>query len=322
MKNTALEHRCANAGTISNPVTVTLDDQRSYTVSDVPCTSSEICVVPETSHIDVVGLLNVGALVVKGSVSISTTATLCAGYISIEDSGTFTVRVPSSNDQVYVYVKDNGLEKFGTKRFLRGSGSSLISIEGSTLARTWSLLSETALSGSNTIKLMHDPSAMGWQIGDRVVIAPMLPRSSGNADACSILNIANNQLTLDCTLNHDRVFTSYFEEDSQAMGLLSAEVIHLTRNVVITGDDQTLENCIGRTDVNPGVTTCTYGLHTMSTGVGSFKLSYTRVEKCGQRGILGKYCAHLHLMQNCPTCLIRGNAFEHGHQRAVVVHGP
>ena len=83
MKNTALEHRCANAGTISNPVTVTLDDQRSYTVSDVPCTSSEICVVPETSHIDVVGLLNVGALVVKGSVSILTTATLCAGYISL-----------------------------------------------------------------------------------------------------------------------------------------------------------------------------------------------------------------------------------------------
>jgi hypothetical protein len=37
-------------------------------------------------------------------------------------------------------------------------------------------------------------------------------------------------------------------------------------------------------------------------------LKYTRVEKCGQRGILGKYCMHFHLNQKCPNCAAIGNA--------------
>jgi hypothetical protein len=300
---------CKNRGLVSNENVVTLDSGRSYTASEVTCSSTDTCVVPDDTNIEVDADLNVGALVVKGSVRIATSAWLCAGYISVEDSGSFIARLPYSNQQVYIYIKDNGLEKFGTKRFIRGSGSSTIIVEGAELKRTWSLLSETALSGTSSIKLMHDPIAMGWKIGDRVVIAPMLPRSTGNAgtgihlshehththtltqtDACNIINIEFNELTLDCQLNHDRTFSADYDDMSTAMGIMSAEVIHMTRNIVITGDDLTIESCAGRNDVNSGVTKCTYGLHTMSTGTSSlFQVSYSRVEKCGQRGILGKY---------------------------------
>ena len=54
---------------------------------------------------------------------------------------------------------------------------------------------------------------------------------------------------------------------------------------------------------------CTLGLHTIAIGVGSvLSFKYIRVEKCGQRGILGKYCIHLHWMQKCKDCKIIGNA--------------
>ncbi len=69
-------------------------------------------------------------------------------------------------------------------------------------------------------------------------------------------------------------------------------------------------------------TTCTLGLHTIAIGAGSvLNIQYTRLEKCGQRGVLGKYCTHFHLIQRCKDCKIIGNAFEYGHQRGTVIHG-
>lgn len=58
-------------------------------------------------------------------------------------------------------------------------------------------------------------------------------------------------------------------------------------------------------------TKCTLGLHTVAMGVGSvLSLKYTRVEKCGQRGILGKYCIHFHMNQKCQDCKAVGNAVD------------
>ncbi len=49
-------------------------------------------------------------------------------------------------------------------------------------------------------------------------------------------------------------------------------------------------------------------------------IKYTRVEKCGQRGILAKYCIHVHLITKCPDCKIIGNAVEFGMQRGTIIH--
>ena len=51
------------------------------------------------------------------------------------------------------------------------------------------------------------------------------------------------------------------------------------------------------------------------------KITNTRVEKCGQRGIEGKYCLHFHKSGDCPTCLFANNAIEYGHHRGITVHG-
>ena len=119
--------------------------------------------------------------------------------------------------------------------------------------------------------------------------------------------------------------------------LMQAEVINLSRNVLITGDD--FEHVPCQRDITgagpppdmiqsdhcscwPGIgrTKCTVGLHTASMGPGSsLAIQYTRIEKCGQRGILGKYCTHFHLNRNCTDCKVIGNAFEFGIQRGSTI---
>lgn len=121
--------------------------------------------------------------------------------------------------------------------------------------------------------------------------------------------------------------------------LIQAEVINLSRNILITGDD--FEHVACQADVNGtaqppdamhadhcscwgGIkrTKCTLGLHTIAVGEGAvLNLQYTRVEKCGQRGILGKYCTHFHLVKKCVDCKIIGNAIEFGQHRGTIIHG-
>jgi hypothetical protein len=121
--------------------------------------------------------------------------------------------------------------------------------------------------------------------------------------------------------------------------LIQAEVINLSRNIIITGDDfehvQCQEDVVGNGEPADSIqvdhcscyggikrTKCTLGLHTISIGEGSsLSIQYTRIEKCGQRGIMGKYCTHFHLNKNCTDCKVIGNAFEYGHQRGSIIHG-
>ena len=46
-----------------------------------------------------------------------------------------------------------------------------------------------------------------------------------------------------------------------------------------------------------------------------------RVEKCGQLGVLGKYCLHFHQTRSCPTCEFTNNAIVDSTQRGIIVHG-
>jgi hypothetical protein len=182
-------------------------------------------------------------------------------------------------------------------------------------------------------------------VGDRIVIAPTMQASQGNAEDYTIGGFEpDNTIRL---RNKDGtatgVISTLFESKTLFTGpnmsaLMQAEVINMARNILITGDDFNHVNCVN--DVAGGQppdhiqadhcscwngirrTQCTLGLHTVAIGVGSvLSLQYTRIEKCGQRGILGKYCVHLHLLGKCADCKIIGNAFEYGHQRGTTLHG-
>ncbi|CAF4949646.1 unnamed protein product, partial [Rotaria sp. Silwood1] len=313
------------------------------------CGTETICTIPAGFTVTMNSNLNVAALVLSGSLvwndlsQSSSDQWLCAGYIAV-DGGQFDMNLTSK--QGYIYIKNNGLNHPAVHTRAFGSyNAGKIHVSGRYLARTWSLLADRATYGMSSISLLHKPEDMGWRVGDRIVIAPTMSGSSGNAEDFTIEGFdADNTIKL---LNKDGTsigfISSVFESKALFTGenmsaLIQAEVINLSRNIVITGDDFQHVHCVN--DVADGRppdriqadhcscwkninrNQCTLGLHTVAIGTGSvLSLQYTRIEKCGQRGILGKYCVHLHLLSKCPECKIIGNAFEYGHQRGTTIHG-
>ncbi|CAE8721049.1 unnamed protein product [Polarella glacialis] len=89
---------------------------------------------------------------------------------------------------------------------------------------------------------------------------------------------------------------------------MAAEVVNLERSVVITGDHDDFE-------------VTHQGLHTIMHGEGIMDIRYARVEYCGQRDFMGKYCMHFHHGGHCADCVLQGNAIVQGSQVGITVHG-
>ena len=172
------------------------------------------------------------------------------------------------------------------------------------------------------------------RVGDRIAIAPTEKRATGHGEEFFIIDIINGNILLNKAVqyDHDASFVRP-QPNGNVPALLSAEVINLSRNIVITGDDFKHVGCsndlpeavVGEQTSVLGCkcssfrSKCTLGLHTAIMG-GSARWSNTRVERCGQRGIEGKYCLHFHKLHDCPTCLFKNNAIEGSHQRGIIVH--
>ena len=89
----------------------------------------------------------------------------------------------------------------------------------------------------------------------------------------------------------------------------SAEVVNLQRTVVITGDHDKFDSE-------------QRGLHTMVAFPGAIaRMTYMRVEFCGQRETEGRYCLHQHYLSHCPKCVLKGNVVDTSHHRGLAVHG-
>lgn len=326
----ALSAECAEKGAESTPtITVELTsptDTIDASAAQLHCNSSVTCVVPANVLLRMDSNLRVGALVVRGSVRWDDTTQavpeqwLCAGYVAFEDGSRFDMNLASSARRAFIYMQANGLSHglLGERAF--GGIRSDLHVVGRTLRRTWSLLASPAESGASSIALLHDPREMGWQVGDRLMLAPTSSGSQGTADSAEIVGFgARNTVVLSAPLAASYA-ASFHPGSGPGHGRpLSAEVIHLSRNVVFTGDDLTLvEPCAAST---LGAQSCTMGLHIIQMYGGTMRLEHLRVEKCGQRGLEGKYCMHLHAVGECAQCSLHGNAIEMSHQRGIVVHG-
>lgn len=145
----------------------------------------------------------------------------------------------------YIYVKNNGA-KHATifSRSVGAFNSGQLNIVGRHMTRTWSLVAEEAFYGAGSITLAHSPVDMGWRVGDRIVIAPTVQGSSGDAEDFTIAGFGpNNTLRLAGRDGlGDGVIKQVFRADQKYTGtgmnaLMQAEVINLSRNIIITGDD-------------------------------------------------------------------------------------
>jgi hypothetical protein len=234
---------------------------------------------------------------------------LKAGAIFVDNCGLFqigTIEKPMANEAT-IYIKNNlpNGPGFGPgKRFLASGKdkdphgqAGQIEIHGVAKKNTWTLLTRTVREGQNTIDVEHDVS--DWNIGDEIVVAytSFYNQNSdkGRSQTRFIKSIDGQRITVDRPFE----IAQLGRKDVR----IQAEVMNMSRNIVITGDDFEAD----------------HGLHTRCNGY--CRITYTKVEKCGQRGNLGKYCLHFHHAHDCPACLFQGNAVINSKQRGVVIHG-
>ena len=214
----------------------------------------------------------------------------------------------------WIYIRDNGAthDTLRTRAFgafgLTSEDQPKIDIQGRELVRTWSLLSEPLQSGQTTMKLMHNPILMKWNVGDRIGVATTEQRSQGFGAEFVIQSMDENDGTITLSTSSPYTFDAEFipppaGSSGGKPALKSAEVVNLDRSIVITGDDFSHVSCDSSLpEVIPGESTsslgckcanyrwtCTMGLHTAHMYYGVSKIQNTRIEKCGQRG---KYLFH------------------------------
>jgi hypothetical protein len=87
------------------------------------------------------------------------------------------------------------------------------------------------------------------------------------------------------------------------------EVGLMSRNpaVVIQGDEQFSDAEV-------------YGVHVAFMHGGVMRAENAEIRRCGQQGMLGRYCMHSHMSGQVPDSYVRFNSIHHSYQRACTVH--
>ena len=245
---------CANRGLSPNsdaPQEVEVSGGGTVTSSTVAsqCGTDSVCIIPLGTTFEVDGSIDLGALVVRGNVEwndgqlFSADVYLCAGYVAIEGQGQWNMDVQDKH--AAIYIKNNGYVHPNLRSRAFGSHAETasdyptIDIRGRELVRTWSLLSEPLNGGDSTMTLLHDANLMGWRVGDRLGISSDEPVASGEGEEFTILAISDRgAITLDRPSANDFDVTFVPPQEGQTYpALMSPEVVNLSRNIVITGDD-------------------------------------------------------------------------------------
>lgn len=250
--DTLLRECKRSPGSPTSPLTTVTVQNIGVVTSDhllAMCGTNDLCIIPEGVTLQVTSNINVGALVVRGKVEWNDStqdgenAFLCAGYVAMEDNGYWDMDIQSKSS--WIYIKDNGAvhSKLRARSF-GGMGNSTVNVRGRELVRTWSLLSETIVPGGDKLKLLHNPHYMNWNVGDRIAIASTEKASNGFSQSFKIKEISEDGTIL---VDHvsERTFEANFlpAENGMEPLIMSAEVVNLDRNIVITGDDFTHESC-------------------------------------------------------------------------------
>jgi hypothetical protein len=81
----------------------------------------------------------------------------------------------------------------------------------------------------------------------------------------------------------------------------------LTRNIVVRGDDNSTKQ--------------NFGAHSNAAHGGTYRVENSKFTHCGQEGLLGRYCLHMHMAGDMSHSYIKSNSIHHSFQRATTIHG-
>lgn len=225
--------------------------------------------------------------------------------------------IVASNGRDYTALA--GGEGILVPRFRLGT----IDIHGIPRRRTWTKVATTVQAGSTTI-VLSEP--VDFATGDIIMLT-----AHRNYEQTEILEVAsrsmdNLTLTLVDTVKYTHESAVHVIDGERVD--MRVEVGVLNRNVVIQGEP-------GKSEAQ------SFGSHLMAAGGARLRLENAELRRCGQAGVLGRYCSHFHMSGDLAHSYIKSNSihdrwdvvrsgfatFPHllvavfSFQRAITVHG-
>ncbi len=219
-------------------------------------------------------------------------------------------------------------------------GGGTLELHGASPDVVWTKLDQHAEQGSISLDLTE---AVDWQIGDEIVIAPTDYYGAANGDSItqkvSLIESTNFQLTIDEGLNAFRWGLLQYATNSgislSSTDLVTppvadteitttplvlderAEVGNLSRNIVIQAPDDFLWADQG------------FGVYTMIMIGGTAHVDGLEIRRAGQRGRLGRYPFHWHMLSYSGTDTLddatgqylRNSTINSSENRGIVIHG-
>jgi hypothetical protein len=182
-------------------------------------------------------------------------------------------------------------------------GKGILNVAGS-VKTPWTRL-RTEASAKQAVIEVED--AAGWQVGDRLEIVPTLPPTSGDVswngyDSVKITAVDGNKVSIAPALQYDH---------PQVNKRWMAEVLNLTRNVVIQGTPQGRAHMMLMIDRPQKIT----NIEIRHMGPRNVDGRYTK-------GVLGRYAFHFHLNgQGSRGSLVENVVIHDAGNHAFVPHG-
>ena len=293
--------------------------------------------IPSGSHVYLDQSRLVGNLRIKGSLSImdsSNTIQLQAQNILVEgryarlQAGNQST--PYQGNLIFSILRgaaNQNIEGFGT-RFVAARLGGEISLHGK-VVKNYVKVTQTANAGSSQIII---PRTDSWSIGDQILITTTAgaynTSSTQGWDQTEVKNITNieqlsggrSRISLNSALAHTHLGVNYSSRRNLAPARTwSYEVrsyaANLTRNIKIEGAGSPLNSGLGAHMM-------IMGAHNGMPTAGSAKISNVNFLRMGQRGLVGRYPFHWHMLANdgagqyVKNCVIQ-NSFN----RMITIHG-
>lgn len=190
---------------------------------------------------------------------------------------------------------------------LMDMGTKVLGVMGGTLdlhgrrISGWTRLAATAPPGATQVEVVGSPR---WHAGDRIVIASSDYWRSHD-DEATITSVAGSTLHLDkpLTYRHWGELQTYAGRTVDER----AEVGLLTRNIVVRGDDSSIESA--------------FGAQTMVMEGGTARIEGVEFANVGQRKRLRRYPVHFHMDGDAPGSYLKRSSIHHSFNRCVTIHG-
>ncbi len=277
----------------------------SWPTGQVPRPNENVVIPEGTSILLDVQTPSLGSLKIDGTLVFEDkTVSLTARWIMVHGLLQIgTAENPfSSEANITLTGPEEDINTMGGRFLVTMNGGS-IEIHGVSAQKlSWGQLSESTTVGDTQLVLDRNPD--GWEIGDRIVVAPSGFDAFENEEV-TITNIDGNRISFTPSLQFE-----HFGELQEYEGKIldeRAEVGLLNRNITIQGASDSFAN--------------NFGGHIMIMhSSGPIHVEGVEFTAMGQPGIEARYNFHWHLAGDRAGDYLRNSSVHHSLQRAVVVH--